>query len=78
MGGATSGFGRLSNKGTVGIDLTLQGSLGDLPTDPTSYFSISGAAYLTSGNNFKVGYFRNGGGNLTCLTGSYMQIVKVG
>lgn len=78
IGGATSGFGRLNSKNTAGIDLTLVGSLGDLTTDPTSYFGISGAAYLTSGNDFKVGYFRNGGGNLTCLTGSYMQIVKVG
>lgn len=77
LGGADSGYARTSQNTTAGIDITLGGAVGNISTDLTSFIKISGVAYLSSGNNFKVGYFRNGGGNITCKTGSYMQIVKV-
>lgn len=78
LGGATSGYARTSNNSTAGIDITLGGAVGNISTDLTSYLSISGVAYLDSGNDFKVGYFRNGSLAMTCKAGSYMQIVKVG
>ena len=77
LGGADSGFARSSQNTVAGIDITLGGAVGNISTDLTSFLKISGVAYLSSGNNFKIGYFRNGGGNITCKAGSYMQIVKV-
>lgn len=77
FGGADSGYARTSQNTNSGIDITLGGAVGNIGTDLTSFVKISGAAYLSSGNNFKVGYFRNGSGNITCKAGSYMQIIKV-
>lgn len=77
LGGADSGYARTSQNTAAGIDITLGGAVGNISTDLTSFLKISGVAYLSSGNNFKIGYFRNGGGNITCKAGSYMQIVKV-
>jgi len=77
FGGADSGYARTSQNTSAGIDITLGGAVGNISTDLTSFVKISGVAYLSSGNNFKVGYFRNGSGNITCKAGSYMQIIKV-
>jgi hypothetical protein len=78
LGGATSGYARTTYNTTAGIDITLGGAVGNISTDLTSFMQISGVAYLDSGNDFKVGYFRNGSLAMTCKAGSYMQIVKVG
>lgn len=77
LGGADSGYARTSQNGANGIDITSGGAVGYIGTDLTSFLKISGVAYLSSGNDFKVGYYRNGGGNITCKAGSYMQIIKV-
>ena len=78
LGGATSGYARTTYNSTAGIDITAGGAVGNVTTDLTSFMQISGVAYLDSGNDFKVGYFRNGSLAMTCKAGSYMQIIKVG
>ena len=78
LGGATSGYARTTYNSTAGIDITLGGAVVNVSTDLTSFMQISGVAYLDSGNDFKVGYFRNGSLAMTCKAGSYMQIIKVG
>ena len=79
MSGATSGYGRVVHGNAAGYNLTA-GQVGNATSfGVTTFVPISGCAYLTSGNTFKLGYYQNtgGGGNVTCYEGSYLQIFKV-
>jgi hypothetical protein len=75
--GTSQGYAKVSNLNTVGYDLSVTNDVGNTSNNGTSFTKISGIANLTSGNTFQLGYWKQFSGNLTCLTGSYMQIYKV-
>lgn len=75
--GASQGYGRLASNTQVGFDLTSGSDIGGQNCNGTSFIMLNGFANINSGNTFKLGYYKQFGGNLTILTGSYMQIVKV-
>lgn len=74
--GFTWAYGRATTNSGYGYDFSMDTTYFN-SSSYTSFCKISGIASLSSGSTFQVGYYKQYGGSLTCLTGSYLQIVKV-
>jgi hypothetical protein len=71
-----SGYGKVSNSTSLGYDLSNE-EVGSANQAGTNFTKINGLINCGGGENLRVGYYKQSGGNVTCLAGSYMKIVKV-
>lgn len=68
--GAT-GFAKISSTTANGFDLSSSPEVGDVGSGTNRFTKIDGMLNLSSGDVVRFAYFKSGGGNLTCHTGSY-------
>jgi hypothetical protein len=71
-----SGYAKISNSAALGYDLANE-EVGFAQVAGTNFTKINGLINCGGGENLRVGYYKQSGGNVTCLAGSYMKIVKV-
>lgn len=71
-----SGYAKVTGDTALGYDLSNQ-AVGFAVSAGTNFTKINGLINCGGGENLRVGYYKQSGGNVTCLEGSYMKIVKV-
>jgi hypothetical protein len=71
-----SGYAKVSSSTALGYDLSNE-EVGFASQAGTNFTKINGLINCGGGENLRVGYYKQSGGNVTCHAGSYMKIVKV-
>jgi hypothetical protein len=71
-----SGYAKVSSSTALGYDLSNE-EVGSANQAGTNFTKINGLINCGGGENLRVGYYKQSGGNVTCHAGSYMKIVKV-
>jgi hypothetical protein len=70
-----AGYAKVSSSTTVGYDLSST-AVGYTAGAGINFTKISGMVNCNEGDNIRLAYYKQFGGNMTILAGSYMQIVK--
>lgn len=75
--GNVQGYGKVSWSSAAGYDLYNNGpNVGYASTGNYNFTKISGVVYLY-GQTMRFSYYKQGGGNVTIHTGSYMKVEKI-
>jgi hypothetical protein len=70
-----SGYAKISHSAAVGFNLDST-AVGSSAGAGVNFTKINGMVNCNSGDNIRLAYYKQFGGNMTILAGSYMQIVK--
>jgi hypothetical protein len=70
-----AGYAKVSSSGSVGYDVGAT-AVGNSAGAGVNFTKISGMVNCNEGDNIRLAYYKQFGGNMTISAGSYMQIVK--
>lgn len=72
-----SGYAKITSGTAIGYDLSNSPLVGYAQNAGTNFSKIDGLINCGGGENLRISYYKQSGGNVTCHTGSYMKITKV-